>query len=127
VIPDRDLARGALDQAIEGDEEVPHRLIVLVELGELEERLDEAAVVRPIAAVVEVAKQHPPREGANVAVPGIGERLELLRRRGCQELLEEALIAGREGFVEQERGGAGGGHRGEDATGGRPTCARLAA
>ena len=93
---------------------MPHGLVVLVQFGELEERLDEGAMVRAIAPVVEVTEERLAREGADVAVPAIGEALELLRGRGLDERVEEAVVAGGEGLVEKQRGRALRRHRERD-------------
>ncbi len=81
VVPRRHAADGALDQAIERDEEVAHRLVVARGLRHLEEGLHEGAVVRPVTPVVDVPEEALARERALIAVPALRGGLEALARR----------------------------------------------
>jgi hypothetical protein len=69
------LDEDATREPVEGHQEPPHRLVVAGRLGELEERFDERAVARPLAAVVDLGQQRLSREGAAVAFPSFGARL----------------------------------------------------
>ncbi|MFT3765835.1 MAG: hypothetical protein QM820_09990 [Minicystis sp.] len=82
----------AVQHPIEGRHEVAHGLVVVGLLRELEERLHQRAVVRPIAAVVDVLEERAPREGALVLVPPLGQGLELLAVGRREQLGDEALV-----------------------------------
>ena len=52
--------------------------------------------------VVHVAQERAPGEGAGVAVPAVGEALELLAGGGGEDLVEEAVVARFVELVEEE-------------------------
>ncbi|MGC4119933.1 MAG: hypothetical protein QM765_36220 [Myxococcales bacterium] len=65
------LAHRTVREAVEGDHEVRHRLVVVRLLGELEEALDQDLVLALPAAAVDVAQQRASHGRPRVGVPGL--------------------------------------------------------